>query len=377
MVTYPSDWKTNKIIEVADIFDNLRIPVTKNQRKPGNTPYYGANGIQDYVSGYTHDGEFVLIAEDGANDLQNYPVTYASGKIWVNNHAHVLAGVNSKADTRFLAYLLKKVDFAAVLVGGTRAKLNGKTLKNIEVTLPERLKEQQAIASALSDFDDHIDNLTELIEKKKAIRDGALEDLVSGRTRLDGFNGEWISVKLSDFAQINPSSALPEVFKYVDLESVKGITLMGWRVERKETAPSRAKRLAQFGDIFFQTVRPYQRNNYLFELSDEDVVFSTGYAQLRTKNDARFLFLLLRQDDFVNEVLDNCTGTSYPAINPSKLSDIKIYVPIDKNEQQAIAEVLTAMDEEIESLKIEKEKMIQIKEGAMDDLLTGRVRLKV
>ncbi|MDH4615074.1 restriction endonuclease subunit S [Listeria innocua] len=377
MVTYPSDWKTNKIIEVADIFDNLRIPVTKNQRKPGNTPYYGANGIQDYVSGYTHDGEFVLIAEDGANDLQNYPVTYASGKIWVNNHAHVLAGVNSKADTRFLAYLLKKVDFAAVLVGGTRAKLNGKTLKNIEVTLPERLKEQQAIASALSDFDEHIDNLTELIEKKKAIRDGALEDLVSGRTRLDGFNGEWISVKLSDFAQINPSSALPEVFKYVDLESVKGITLMGWRVERKETAPSRAKRLAQFGDIFFQTVRPYQRNNYLFELSDEDVVFSTGYAQLRTKNDARFLFLLLRQDDFVNEVLDNCTGTSYPAINPSKLSDIKIYVPIDKNEQQAIAEVLTAMDEEIESLKIEKEKMIQIKEGAMDDLLTGRVRLKV
>ena len=377
MVTYPSDWKTNKIIEVADIFDNRRIPVTKNQRKPGNTPYYGANGIQDYVSGYTHDGEFVLIAEDGANDLQNYPVTYASGKIWVNNHAHVLAGVNSKADTRFLAYLLKKVDFAAVLVGGTRAKLNGKTLKNIEVILPERLKEQQAIASALSDFDEHIDNLTELIEKKKAIRDGALEDLVSGRTRLDGFNGEWINVKLSDFAQINPSSALPEVFKYVDLESVKGITLMGWRVERKETAPSRAKRLAQFGDIFFQTVRPYQRNNYLFELSDEDVVFSTGYAQLRTKNDARFLFLLLRQDDFVNEVLDNCTGTSYPAINPSKLSDIKIYVPIDKNEQQAIAEVLTAMDEEIESLKIEKDKMIQIKEGAMDDLLTGRVRLKV
>ena len=238
-------------------------------------------------------------------------------------------------------------------------------------------KEQQAIASVLSDFDEYVDNLSELIEKKKAIRDGALEDLVSGRTRLDGFNGEWINVKLSDFAQINPSSALPEVFKYVDLESVKGITLMGWRVERKETAPSRAKRLAQFGDIFFQTVRPYQRNNYLFELSDEDVVFSTGYAQLRTKNDARFLFLLLRQDDFVNEVLDNCTGTSYPAINPSKLSDIKIYVPIDKNEQQAIAEVLTAMDEEIESLKIEKEKMIQIKEGAMDDLLTGRVRLKV
>ncbi|HFU4359904.1 TPA: restriction endonuclease subunit S, partial [Streptococcus suis] len=197
MVTYPSDWKEYKINDVADIFDNLRIPVTKNQRKAGNIPYYGANGIQDYVSGYTHDGEFVLIAEDGANDLQNYPVTYTSGKIWVNNHAHVLAGVNSKADTRFLAYLLKTVDFSAVLVGGTRAKLNGKTLKNIEVTLPERLKEQQTIASVLSDFHEHIDNLSELIEKKKAIRDGALEDLVSGWTRLDGFDGEWKTVSFN------------------------------------------------------------------------------------------------------------------------------------------------------------------------------------
>lgn len=104
---YRGDWNSCKINDVADFFDNLRIPVTKNQRMPGNTPYYGANGIQDYVSGYTHDGEFILIAEDGANDLLNYPVTYASGKIWVNNHAHVLAGIKSVADTKFLSYLLK------------------------------------------------------------------------------------------------------------------------------------------------------------------------------------------------------------------------------------------------------------------------------
>lgn len=239
------------------------------------------------------------------------------------------------------------------------------------------LPEQQAIASVLSDFDEHIDNLTKLIEKKKGIRDGALEDLVSGRRRLHGFDDRWINMKLSDFAQINPTSSLPEIFKYVDLESVKGISLMNWRVERKETAPSRAKRLAKYGDIFFQTVRPYQRNNYLYELPDEDFVFSTGYAQLRTKNNARFLFLLLRQDNFVNEVLDNCTGTSYPAINPTRLADINIYVPVDIYEQQAIADILSSMDEEIEDLELEKAKIVQIREGAMDDLLTGRVRLKV
>ena len=181
---FRGDWNSCKINDVADFFDNLRIPVTKNQRMPGNTPYYGANGIQDYVSGYTHDGEFILIAEDGANDLLNYPITYASGKIWVNNHAHVLAGIKSVADTKFLSYLLKKVDYTAVLVGGTRAKLNGKTLKNIEITLPESISEQQAIAQVLSAMDEEIESLKIEKEKMIQIKEGAMDDLLTGRVRL-------------------------------------------------------------------------------------------------------------------------------------------------------------------------------------------------
>jgi type I restriction enzyme S subunit len=181
---FRGDWNSCKINDVADFFDNLRIPVTKNQRMPGNTPYYGANGIQDYVSGYTHDGEFILIAEDGANDLLNYPITYASGKIWVNNHAHVLAGIKSVADTKFLSYLLKKVDYTAVLVGGTRAKLNGKTLKNIEITLPESISEQQAIAQVLSAMDEEIESLKIEKDKMIQIKEGAMDDLLTGRVRL-------------------------------------------------------------------------------------------------------------------------------------------------------------------------------------------------
>ena len=87
--------------EIADRFDNLRVPVAANLRVSGDTPYYGANGIQDYVEGYTHDGEYVLVAEDGASDLKNYPVNYVNGRIWVNNHAHVLQGKNNIASNRF------------------------------------------------------------------------------------------------------------------------------------------------------------------------------------------------------------------------------------------------------------------------------------
>ncbi|MEF9921790.1 MAG: restriction endonuclease subunit S [Anaerovoracaceae bacterium] len=361
MVTYPSDWKTNKIIEVADIFDNLRIPVTKNQRKPGNTPYYGANGIQDYVSGYTHDGEFVLIAEDGANDLQNYPVTYASGKIWVNNHAHVLAGVNSKADTRFLAYLLKKVDFAAVLVGGTRAKLNGKTLKNIEVTLPERLKEQQAIASALSDFDEHIDNLSELIEKKKAIRDGALEDLVSGRTRLDGFDGEWEEGTIGDILTIHHGKNQHSVESFDGKYPILGTGgiigkatefLCDWEcvlIGRKGTIDN-----------------PMYMNTPFWTI---DTLY---YSKPKINQCVKFQYYLFCTINW----LDYAESSGRPSLAKNVIEGVPISIP-NIPEQQAIAQVLSAMDEEIESLKIEKDKMIQIKEGAMDDLLTGRVRLKV
>ena len=86
--------------------------------------------------------------------------------------------------------------------------------------------------------------------------------------------------------------------------------MVSHRTETRDTAPSRAQRLAQAGDVFFQTVRPYQRNNYLFAMPDNNYVFSTGYAQMRPKIDAEFLMCFLQTDSFVKVVLDNCTGTS-------------------------------------------------------------------
>ena len=109
----------------------MRIPVAASLRIAGTTPYYGANGIQDYVEGYTHDGEFILVAEDGANDLKNYPVKCVKGRIWVNNHAHVLQGKCACADNQFLAYAISQADIESLLVGGGRAKLNAETLMDI------------------------------------------------------------------------------------------------------------------------------------------------------------------------------------------------------------------------------------------------------
>ena len=159
---FTAPWEQRNVYEVAERYDNLRVPVAANLRVRGNIPYYGANGIQDYVDGFTHDGEFVLVAEDGANDLKNYPVQRVNGRIWVNNHAHVLQGKPDLMDNLFFAYSLHRANIASFLVGGSRAKLNADTLMTLELLLP-CVVEQTKIGRLF----DNLDNLITLHQQKR------------------------------------------------------------------------------------------------------------------------------------------------------------------------------------------------------------------
>ena len=149
---------------------------------------------------------------------------------------------------------------------------------------------------------------------------------------------------MNEVAEFNPKSELPDEFEYVDLESVVGTEMISHRTETKDSAPSRAQRLAQPGDVFFQTVRPYQKNNYLFPKLDNNYVFSTGYAQMRPNIDTAFLMSFLQTDSFVKIVLDNCTGTSYPAINSSDLSNLEISLPKSFEEQKKVGKTIISID---------------------------------
>jgi len=164
------------------------------------------------------------------------------------------------------------------------------------------------------------------------------------KIRFKGFTDDWEQRKLGDLALFNPKDELPQTFEYVDLESVVGTEMLSHRTEAKVSAPSRAQRLARTGDLFYQTVRPYQKNNYLFEKPDNNYVFSTGYAQMRPFVDGYFLLSLVQSERFVKVVLDNCTGTSYPAINANDLAEIKVSVPSDKNEAQNIGAIFRSLD---------------------------------
>jgi type I restriction enzyme S subunit len=165
--------------------------------------------------------------------------------------------------------------------------------------------------------------------------------------RFPGFTDDWEERKLNELAEFNPKSDLPERFEYVDLESVVGTELVGHRTENRYSAPSRAQRLAKKNDVFYQTVRPYQKNNYLFDLPYDNYVFSTGYAQMRPIGNGYFLLTLIQEEKFVNRVLERSTGTSYPAINSNDLAKLPVKVPADIQEQQKVGTFFKQIDNTI------------------------------
>jgi type I restriction enzyme S subunit len=186
--------------------------------------------------------------------------------------------------------------------------------------------------------------------------------------RFVGFAEPWEQRQLGEVAQFNPVSDLPSEFEYVDLESVVGTEMIGHRHETRESAPSRAQRLARAGDIFYQAVRPYQKNNYLYEKPDEGYVFSTGYVQMRPHVNGSFLFSTLQRDSFVDEVLNHCTGTSYPAINSNDLANIVVSIPSDEREQALIGNAIRTLDNLITLHQRKHDQLATLKKSLLEKM---------
>ena len=249
---------------------------------------------------------------------------------------------------RRLTHCIRK-QLAMAAEGTGQKVLAHSKFKNMTVSVP-KIGEQQKIGT----FFRQLDRLITLHQRKRGrlenIKKAMLEKMFPKNgadvpeVRFAGFTEAWEQRKLGDLAEFNPKAELPTNFEYVDLESVVGTELINHRTQTKCTAPSRAQRLAQYGDLFYQLVRPYQKNNYLFELNSENFVFSTGYAQLRPSVDGYFLMSLVQNEYFVQKVLDNCTGTSYPAINVNDLAEINIYTSLKKSEQARIGTFFRQLD---------------------------------
>jgi len=178
----------------------------------------------------------------------------------------------------------------------------------------------------------------------------------------------WEQRKLGELALFNPKDELPKIFEYVDLESVVGTEMLSHRTETKSSAPSRAQRVARIGDLFYQTVRPYQKNNYLFEKPYKNFVFSNGYAQMRPFVDGYFMLCLVQSERFIKIVLDNCTGTSYPSINSNNLEEIEVYAPLNKKEGNKIGTMFRSIDNLITLHQRKLDRLKNIKKSMLDKM---------
>ena len=173
---YPN-WEKKKLEDIAIFLDNKRKPLEQSERIHGKYPYYGASGIIDYINDYIFDEELVLLSEDGANIIdRNYPICYiATGKYWVNNHAHVLK-VKSQYVNKFICESLEQLNYTKYNTGTAQPKLNQDVCRKIILSIP-CLEEQTKIANFLSTFDRKLENQKAQLEHWKQIKKGLLQQM--------------------------------------------------------------------------------------------------------------------------------------------------------------------------------------------------------
>ena len=284
-------------------------------------------------------------------------------------------------DARFFCeYINYGIEFAIESTGVPQ--LTAPQISNYLIPIPPK-PEQRAIAQALSDVDGLLNALEALIAKKRAIKQAVMQQLLTGRTRLLEFSGAWEMKRLGDVSDIDPENFTTNTnpnykFNYISLEQVDSGKLLGYSEEIFQTAPSRARRILRNGDVLMSTVRPNLMAHFFFQDQIPNAVCSTGFAVLRAKRNLShpyFLFVQLFSKGVNDQITKILAGSNYPAINSRDVKLIEIPCPPQVSEQHAIASVLSDMDSEIAALEQRRDKTRAIKQGMMQELLTGRVRL--
>jgi len=317
-------------------------------------------------------GRYGTIGEVFFQDSAFWPLNTT---LWVSNfHGN---------DERFVYYVLQRVNFAAHSGKSGVPGVNRNDLHTEEVSLPVSTVEQRAISNALADTDALIASLDRLIAKKQAIKQGMMQQLLTGRTRLPGFAEPWAEESLGDLSQIDPeglsSGTDPRtVIDYISLEDVARGELLGHTRVSFGSAPSRARRIVQKDDVLFGTVRPNLQSHVLYRGDLPRPVASTGFAVVRAGAgaDPSFLFYFVMSRLATVQIDRIIAGSNYPAVSSGDVRRLSLLVPA-LEEQRAIGSVLSDADREISCLKARLKKSRAIKEGMMQQLLAGRTRIPV
>lgn len=376
---FDGKWKIKTLTEIVDFFNHERIPIDSAKRKAGEYPYYGATGIIDYVESYIFDGDYVLLAEDGANIItRNSPISYlAKGKFWLNNHAHIMR--MKTGSNEFLVQLLEKQDYEKFNTGTAQPKLNNDVVKKIKLQIPSD-KEQSAIGSLFRTLDGLLASYNNNLANYQSLKATMLSKMFpkAGEAvpeiRLDGFEREWKKSKLKDVAhRVQGNDGR------MDLPTLTISASGGWMNQIDRFSANIAGKEQKNYTLLKKGELSYNHGNsklakygVVFELQDyEEALVPKVYHSFRVNQlaDAKFIEIM-----FSTKIPDRELGKLVSSgarmdgllnISFDDFMNIKIIIP-SLPEQQAIGsyfskldQLITSYQEKITQLETLKKKLLQ------------------
>lgn len=390
-----------KLEDCVRFLDDKRVPLSENERKTlaKKYPYYGAQGIIDYVDDYLFDGEFILVAEDGNNlKTVNEPIAvWATGKFWVNNHAHIL-GAKKGYNLRYIYYLLNSINLRGIVTGSAQPKLSQQNLRKVILKLPE-LQEQNKVAETLTNIDNLVINNKNTIHTLKDIittvynywfvqfdfpdKEGKPYKSSGGKMVWnDAVKREipinWTTCKLKDYLQIiidgTKSGKHLQKYFYTPIDEIpkREISFYGGLNYREAKS---SLLLYKKYDILIGAMRVYFHRVCI---AAQDGITRTTTLVLRARQPqwVPFLYELMDQDYVITYASNISVGTQQPYVNWENALDSMIVVRPPNDLIDKYCQMMWAMIENILSCCKENYELTRLHDFLLPLLMNGQVTFK-
>ena len=373
-------WEQRKLEDVVEFLDTMRKPLEGAKRISGPYPYYGASGIVDYVDGYLFDEELILLSEDGANITdRNYPVCFlASGKYWVNNHAHVLR-TKKENENNFICNSLERKDYTQYNTGMAMPKLNKETCRKIPVLCPV-FKEQQKIGDYFRSLDRLITLHQRKCEETKKLKKYMLQKMFPQNgekvpeIRFAGFSDDWEQRKLGDVLERRiEQRQQSEEYPRLAFASGQGVIPLSERKTNNReqlTKDEFTKKylVTELDDIV------YNPANVKYGAIDRNKcgrgLISPIYVTFTTSEIPGFIERIVTSHDFQQKALkfEEGTVTKRQSVNPEDFLTIDIWVARQREEQRKISKYFDNLDNLITLHQRKCEELKKIKKFMLQNM---------
>ena len=376
----PKDWDIDYVKNHCSITTGDKN--TQNRIDNGNFPFFVRSQTIERINSYSFDGEAVLTAGDGVGTGKIYH--YINGKFDFHQRVYKMSNFSNSLDGYYFFLYFSNNFYNRISQMTAKSSVDSvrrDMIADMQIPVPKSINEQKAIAKALSDADAWIQSLTQLIAKKRQIKQGAMQTLLNpyenGKLK-DG----WKIENLGNCTEIDPENLSSNTdanyaFHYISLEDVNNGLLKSYSMQIFSSAPSRARRVVKSGDVLIGTVRPNLKSHCIIYDRNQNWVCSTGFAVIRCVKKyihEHFLFSSFYCEFIDKQINTLISGSNYPAISSSDVKELNFSYP-SIDEQNRIAEILKDMDSNINFFESKLKKAKQIKQGMMQKLLTGRIRL--